>query len=85
MFYEYGPPTMLIYPKMVSFRHSYLFLLDDTKRERPRNRSLNDWNLIIIKVFPLPKGRPYCISSAYYYYYYYFSFFFSADREQKVP
>ena len=28
----------------------------------------------IIKVFPFPKGRPYCIRSAYYYYYY--SFFF---------
>ena len=56
MFYEYGPSTMLIYPKMVSFRHSYPFLLDDTKRERPRNRSLNDWNLIIILFFFFQSG-----------------------------
>ena len=29
--------------------------------------------LIIIKVFPITMGRPYCISSDYYYYYSFFS------------
>ena len=44
------------------------------------NQSLKVLFSFIIKVFPLPKGRPYCIPLAYYY-----SFFFSSVREQKLP